>query len=826
MDPQTPTEPQLRAENARLRAQLEEAEDMLRAIRAGEVDALVMESPAGPQLFTLQGLDAESARFRGDILRQISEAVIAYDENRRVTYLNAAAERQYGFAASDALGRSVDEIFETRWLPPEAGAAAAATLREAGHWRGEAIHVKRSGEAIEVESSLSRLAAEDGTAAGVLAVIRDATERHRAVRTMRARTEEIATLLDVLPAFVWAAHDPECRVITGNSAANQLTGTAPGANVSQTAVAGEGVYLRQLKEDGTEYLPEELPMQRAVATGQPVRDAVLDFHFPDGRTVQALGNAVPLFDEHGRPRGGIAAFVDISERKRAEEALRNTEERFRKIFEHAATGIAISDWRGQYERCNPAYCAILGYPEEELRQIEFSALVHPDDRAANLAELRRMQEEELPSFEIENRHVRKDGAAVWVHQFVSLLRGDSGQQPRIVALITDVTKRRQTEEALREAKDAAEAANASKDRFLAVLSHELRTPLTPVLMAVAALEHDPDLRPEVREDLTMMKRNIELETKLIDDLLDLSRITSGKLALKIETVDLNEAIRHVCGICRADLLARRVRFAAELHGAPAPVAADSARLQQVLWNVLKNAIKFTPEGGRIRVTTSLLDGGRWEVRVEDSGAGISAEALPRIFDAFEQGSVAVTRQFGGLGLGLAICKALVGLHAGSIRAESAGPGKGATFIIELPGAAPAHGARIADAAASETGKPAQPRLLIVEDHADTARTLSRLLRAAGFAVITASSIASAVALAEHEPFDLLVSDLGLPDGNGCELIRRLRTMRPVRGIAMSGYGMDEDMRLSREAGFAEHLVKPIDIHQLKEAIQRVMQDKG
>jgi len=208
-----------------------------------------------------------------------------------------------------------------------------------------------------------------------------------------------------------------------------------------------------------------------------------------------------------------------------------------------------------------------------------------------------------------------------------------------------------------------------------------------MLMAVAALEHGSDLGSAVREHLAMIKRNIQLETKLIDELLDLSCITSGKVELDIETVDLNETVRHVCESCRSQMREKSIHLKTELHDAVALIAADSARLQQVLLNLLTNAIKFTPENGIIRITTARQPGGRWKLQVQDSSIGIPLEVLPRIFDFFEQGGVKVTRQFGGLGLGLAICKALVELHRGSICAESAGPGLGATFTVELPGEA-------------------------------------------------------------------------------------------------------------------------------------------
>lgn len=375
--------------------------------------------------------------------------------------------------------------------------------------------------------------------------------------------------------------------------------------------------------------------------------------------------------------------------------------------------------------------------------------------------------------------------------------------------------------ALREAKEAAETANQSKDHFLAVLSHELRTPLTPVLMTVDSLQQDASLSPAVREDLAMMKRNIQLETKLIDDLLDISRITSGKLALHVSSVDLNDVVRNVCRICGPLIRERGIELKIRLDRAGGVINADPARLQQVLWNVLMNAIKFTPAGGSITVGTSWLSGERCEVRISDNGAGITPDVLPHIFNAFEQGGANITRQFGGLGLGLAICKALVELHHGSIRAESPGPGLGAAFIIELPGRAMTATAKIRLAAPSKPEQSGHLRLLVVEDHADTMRTLAALLRRAGFTVVTAPSVTAAIETAKGGAFDLLVSDLGLPDGTGYDVMRNVHALLGIPGVAMSGFGMEEDIRRSREAGFSEHLVKPIDIAELIATIRRV-----
>jgi signal transduction histidine kinase/CheY-like chemotaxis protein len=412
---------------------------------------------------------------------------------------------------------------------------------------------------------------------------------------------------------------------------------------------------------------------------------------------------------------------------------------------------------------------------------------------------------------------RPDGSRRNVLPFPRPLRDRSGKFIGAVNMLVDITEIKIAHSAL---KDAAEAANRSKDRFLAVLSHELRTPLTPVAMAAAALAGNPLLPPALREEVEMIRRNVELETTLIDDLLDLSRITSGKLSLQPQTLDLNQAVTDVCEICRAQILERGIQLHRELGAGAIHVHADPARLRQVIWNVLKNAAKFTLDGGDIYVAAECA-GGRARIVIRDTGIGIAPRMLPGIFTAFEQGAAAGARQFGGLGLGLAISRVLMELHHGQIHVASDGVGKGSTFTIELPERVSKMEHNPAKKDSEAKSRPASLRLLLVEDHADTARMLGKLLGLAGYTVRTACDVAGALELASQEPFDLLVSDIGLPDANGYHLMQQIKRKHGIVGIAMSGYGMDEDIRKSQEAGFSEHLVKPISFAQLDQAIQRL-----
>jgi PAS domain S-box-containing protein len=390
-------------------------------------------------------------------------------------------------------------------------------------------------------------------------------------------------------------------------------------------------------------------------------------------------------------------------------------------------------------------------------------------------------------------------------------------------------ERRTADAALRAEKERAEVASRAKDNFLATLSHELRTPLMPVLMTANALRDDERLPDDVRSSLGMIGRNIALEARLIDDLLDLTRIAKGKLSLREEACDAHSLLSLVVGIVRDEAREKPITLELDLAARKTGLRADPARLQQVFWNLLRNAIKFTPAGGRITICSRDETDGRLRVEVRDTGIGLPPNSLETIFRPFEQAGRENDHQFGGLGLGLAIARAIVDLHGGELSAHSDGIGKGATFVIELPGAREQPAGVDSGAAGEQPSTEAPPlaqaalRLLVVEDHEPTLTVLRRLLTRAGHHVVTADSIANALsAAAKSMPFDLLISDLGLPDGTGLELMSKLHHLQPdLRGIALSGYGMDEDLRRSYESGFHTHLVKPVDFQQLTRALREV-----
>jgi signal transduction histidine kinase/ActR/RegA family two-component response regulator len=369
------------------------------------------------------------------------------------------------------------------------------------------------------------------------------------------------------------------------------------------------------------------------------------------------------------------------------------------------------------------------------------------------------------------------------------------------------------------------SANAAKDQFLALLSHELRNPLSPVIAMVGELEARAPNDPNVRQPLAVIRRNVELEARLIDDLLDVTRIAKGKLQLSFEVTSIHETLQRAYEICREDLLQKEIGFEFQLRAQNDYVNGDPARLQQVFWNLIKNGVKFTAEGGKIIVETATLSEDRIAIRTTDTGIGIDREKIAKIFNAFEQGQSSITRKFGGLGLGLAISKAMVRAHGGTISVESEGAGKGATFSVILntvPAPAKKKPAPPLRRPNDEMTPSRKGHLLVVDDHHDTCLGMKMLLERRGYQITLAHTADQAIQKAQIEKFDLLISDIGLPDRSGYELMKELRAKNALRGIALSGFGMENDISQARAAGFSEHLTKPINFERLDEAIRSLL----
>jgi PAS domain S-box-containing protein len=676
MPTQSSSQQTLLAENAELRARLDEAEETLRAIRNGEIDALVIETSAGSQIFTLQGQDAELNRFRGKILAQISDAVIVVDDDNRVTYLNTSAAEQYGISPSEALGHLVTEIYRNRWLHPNDEAAMTSALSENGQWRGENIHVKRNGEVIHVESLVTRLHPGKNNLSGRLAVIRDITDRTLAENALRETNERWQFALHVSNLGAWELNLANCTA------------------------------WRSLRHDqifGYEKLLPEWTYE--------------------------------IFLQH------------VLEEDRVEVD---------RIFQQA-----MSDYQAWSFECR----------------------------------IRRA-----------DGHVRW----IWAH-------GKHLGRERLFGLVEDITERKQAEQALKDA-------DHRKDEFLAMLAHELRNPLGPMrnvaqLLKVGGL--DPARSSWCGE---VVDRQVRHLSQLVDDLLDISRITLGKIELKKEPLAVADFILPAVETIRPLMEARQQEFSLALPAQLLQVEGDRTRLTQVVTNLLSNAAKYTENGGHIRLAIEPYKN-EVLIRVYDTGCGIEPSALPHLFDLFYQVDCDIARSQGGLGIGLSLVHRLVNMHGGDVQAFSAGLGRGSEFAVRLPLLSASDTATgITAAHSSSTGK--ELRILIVDDYYAAAESLAIVLELKGHQVWIAHDGMLGLEMARAKQPNVVILDIGLPVMDGYEVAKKLRqcTEQGELGelfiIALSGYVAPDNLETLRATGFDEYLVKPVDIEKLQKLLEK------
>ncbi|QJE95468.1 PAS domain-containing hybrid sensor histidine kinase/response regulator [Luteolibacter luteus] len=683
------TENQLLAENVELRARLQEIEETLRAIRHGEVDALVVDGSSGPQVYILQTSDSESNRFRSDILSKVTDAVVAIDEDFHVIYLNAAAEEQYEVKASEALGQHLKTLYDYRWIREGDKQQAKEALDQTGHWRGENIHILRSGEKIFVESAVSRLYDKDGTPSGLLSVIRNVTGRRVAEAALRDSEERYRTLFETID---------------------------------------EGFCVIEM-----------------------------------------------IFDEDQKPVD--YAFVQISP-----SFVKQT---------------GLGDVVGKRMRDL--------IPEHEDHWFETYGRVAMTGESARFV-----------------NHAK--GLNRWYDVHAS--RFGAAEQRRVAVLFNDITERKLADEALRESERtlAAQAAalrqaDRNKDEFLAMLAHELRNPLAPLRNAAEILQTEGVSEDDRARSQTLISRQIENMSRMIDDLLDVSRITEGKIELRKESIELEAILLAAANIARSNCSANGQSFELSLPSEPLFLNADGTRLEQILGNLLGNACKYSGAGSHIVLSAERDDcSGRPQVmiRVRDNGIGIDPQLLPRVFELFVQASRTLDRAHGGLGIGLTIVHRLVKLHGGSIEARSDGLGRGAEFIVRLPVLDGVPASKVHDSEIAPQQR--SLRMLIVDDNRDAAETMAMLQGMLGHETRVAHAGPDALVLAGEFIPEVVILDIGLPGMDGFEVARKLREMPSMKDaflIALTGYGSGNDRQLAKEAGFDEHLTKPADLNLLK-----------
>lgn len=632
----------------------------------------------------------------------------------------------------------------------------------------------------------------------------------------------------------------------------------------------------------------------------------------------------------------VSSASDITERKRAEAALRENERRSRALIENAPVAVAHNAPNGRFEYVNRAFCTLLGYSAEELLERTWQELTHPEDLATDLALGQKVLSGEIPFYTMQKRYLRRDGTSVWVEFFGNFVRAESGELLQGVAVAVDITDRREAQERLRESErqfrelannidqlawtcnefgsadwyndrwyqftgttfeqmrgagwkkihdpkhlervtaslqrsfetgepwedtfplrgkdgryrwflsratpirdetgrivrwfgtntditeqrrmqEALRESDRRKDEFLAMLSHELRNPVAPIRNAAEVLARITAHDKSQAAMIGVIQRQTQHLSRLLDDLLDVARITKGRIALQREIISLASCIEQAIEIAEPEIRENGHKLTVLHHDEPLHVKADRARLILCVANLLKNSAKYTPPGGEVRVK-SYAESGRAVVQVTDNGRGISAELLPHVFDLFVQGDQSVDRTGGGLGIGLSVCKRLIEMHGGTVEALSAGSGLGATFTIRLPISRERSTQSVPPEKTSRTAQ----RILIVDDNIDAADTLAMLLQLEGYTARTVYSAEGAVQAAISFSPEVVLLDIGLPQMDGYAVAERLRESVPgARLVALTGYGQAQDKERSAAAGFEANLVKPVNLTELERVLNVV-----
>ena len=653
---------------------------------------------------------------------------------------------------------------------------------------------------------------------GLGAVISHTDISDRKLIATERRFREIA---DTAPAMLWMS-DAEGSCTFLSRGWHEFTGQ------SQAEGLGFGWMQAVHPEDRT---PAEVHFSGANAQREAFQ---IEYRLRriDGEYRWVLDAGRPRFAPDGAFLGFVGSVIDIAERKAAETALRQREQDLATAFRvnpQPMFIVRLADNR--YVEVNEPWGQLTGYSRSEAighTSLELRLYDSPHDRGRFYQELQRLGA--VRDFEFDTLDRNGKARRVTVSAEVAQIGGE----PCVIGVATDITARRQIElervrllEAEREARHEAERANQIKDEFLATVSHELRTPLNAMLGWSHILTRRGDDPAMLKEGLSVIERNARAQAQLIADLLDMSRIVSGKLRLEMESIDLHEVVRAAVETVSPAAQAKRIQVRVVLEPRMGPVQGDPQRLQQVVWNLLSNAVKFTPAHGAVEVAVT-REAGAAQIRVSDTGQGMAADLLPHVFDRFRQADSSTTRRHGGLGLGLSIVKQLVELHGGTVRAESPGVDRGATFVIQLPllqaGSAREEGSAPL-AAASDSPRNAVTlagvTVLAVDDEPDALSVVRRLLEDCQAQVLTAGSAAEALTLIADRQPDVLLSDIGMPDIDGYELIRRVRGTRAgadLPAVALTAYARDEDQVRALRAGYQAHVAKPLQPAELLETV--------
>ncbi|HEV7300100.1 MAG TPA: PAS domain S-box protein [Tepidisphaeraceae bacterium] len=656
-------------------------------------------------------------------------------------------------------------------------------------------------------------------------VVMDITERRRLITGLQSERAKLANIIEQAPAFICTLRGPEHVFELANERYYEIVGHRDviGKPVRDALpeVAGQGFFelMDRVYQTGETFAGSELPLQLQRTEGDALEDRYINVVYQATR------------DNDGRISGIFVHGVDVTDFVLARDALRQSEARFRQLADAMPQIVWAARPDGTVDYYNKRWHEYTGMPEGLTGDESWTPLAPPEDLKLVFVRWTEALRTGQP-YEVECRFRRSaDGAYRWHLARALPVRDAHGDIVRWFGTNTDIhdfkllqEQNEQLLESERSARTEAERASRMKDEFLATLSHELRTPLNAILGWSQILRMSNRDEGELEEGLQTIERNARAQTQIIEDLLDMSRIISGKVRLDVQPVDLTAVVSAAIDTVRPAAAAKRVQVQSVLDPLTHPVSADPNRLQQVFWNLLSNAVKFTPSGGRVQVSVHRVNS-HIEVSVTDTGEGINPQFLPHVFDRFRQADASTTRRHGGLGLGLSIVKQLTELHGGSVRVTSRGAGTGATFIVALPlnvlrpGDDPDAPLRRPDAeiavAADACAQLKGVRVLVVDDEPDARSMVQRLLSDCDAIVTAADSVAHAMQRLSEGKFDVLVSDIGMPGEDGYALIRRIRALPADRNgkvcaVALTAYARAEDRVRSILSGYDMHVSKPVE----------------
>ena len=800
----------LRSEVEELRLRLEEAEQALEAIRTGQVESLIVEGPNGPRIFSLEGAD-HSYRV---LVEAMNEGAATLSEDGTILYCNARFAQMLGAEIERVMGGMI-----AWFLPERSRNGFEALLRAAdGHEsRGELELLGHNGQVVPAYLSVSVIS--DGEKRRFCLVATDLRTQKRSDEIVAAESLARSVLDQAAEAIIVC--DEQGRVIRASRAASDLCGRNPLLRTFDevftldfSAAQGAGAGPHNVR-------PGRLAAE--VLNGKVLWAAPANLRRPDGSQADVLVSATALRGAEDKTIGCVVNLVEVTDLSRAQQALAESEARFRSVLDESRDVIyRLNVQTGRYEYISPAAEAVVGFSVDELMAMDGEAslaTIHPDDAPAMQAAGARLLAD--GKADLEYRQRAKNGEYRWISNHMSLVKDSLGRPLYRNGNIRDITERKQAEDKLRASNLELAEADRRKNDFMAVLSHELRNPLAPIRNSTYILERAVPGGEQSRRAVAVIERQAGQLARLVDDLLDVTRITRNKIQLQRETIELNDLAQHTIEDQRS--LFDRAEVRLEFNPAPAPVFVDvdRNRVAQIIGNLLQNAAKFTGRGGatRITITTEAAEK-RAVIQIADTGVGMAPEMLSRLFQPFSQADSTLDRSKGGLGLGLALAKGLAKLHGGDVTANSAGLGQGAEFVVRLPLAMEKPATPQPGASATKSHR----RVLVIEDNLDAADSLRDVLAFGEHEIEVAYNGPDGIAKARKFRPEVVLCDIGLPGMDGYEVARTFRADATLKGaflVALTGYALPEDLERAQAAGFARHIAKPPSLEKLEEIIDEV-----